>query len=169
MRDADAVLEDWFVGEVGGEAMFWVLAQRSEPEHARKWLALAEVESQVAGRIAAVMASRNQAIPECTQDFDRARARCDAVSGRSWPELMQWLQEIAADALNEMRADAARLPAELIAMGDLVVAHERALVEFAELEMAGRGTDSLRPVQKFLSLLSGRAGREHVVGDDVIQ
>jgi hypothetical protein len=153
MREADAVLEDWYVGEVGGEATFWVLAQRSEPEHARKWLALAEVESQVAGRLAAVMASRNRSIPGCAQDVDRARDRCDALRGRSWPELMLWLRELAADALDEMRADAARLPAELIATGDLVVAHERALVEFADLEIAGRGTESLRRVQDFLSLL----------------
>jgi hypothetical protein len=66
-------------------------------------------------------------------------------------------------------ADAARLPAELIATGDLVVAHERALVEFAELEIAGRGTESLRPVQEFLSLLCVRAGREHLIDDGVIQ
>jgi hypothetical protein len=150
MFDADAVLEDWYAGEVGGEALFWGLAERSEPDLARKWLALAAVESRVAKHLAHVMASRNLAIPECRDAPARARARCDAVAGNSWAELMQWLKELAAEALSEMRADAARLPAGLSATGDLVVLHEQALVDFAELEIAGGGVDSLRPVREFL-------------------
>jgi hypothetical protein len=170
MRDAAAVVEYWYVGEIGGEAMFWILAQNAEPDHARKWLALAQVESQVAGWLAGVIASRNHRdLPDCSATLACARARCDEVAGRSWPELMQWLEAIAADALIEMQSDAARLPAELIATGDLVVAHERALVEFAELEIAGRGTESLRPLREFIALVSGLAGRQHLLDDLVVQ
>jgi len=171
MWNADAVLKCWYEGEVGGEALFWGLAEAAEPELARKWLSLAEVESRVARMLAGVIASRSQPIPECADDLvrERARARRDAVSGKSWLELMQWLKLIAASALAEMRADAARLPAELSAAGRLVVAHEQALVDFADLEIAGRGAESLRPVTEFLSLLAARPGRQDLVGDRVIQ
>lgn len=151
MRDADAVLEAWYVGEVGGEALFWGLAERAEPALGRKWLALAEIESRVARRLGATLLARDRAIPECRDAPARARARCEAVAGKSWAELMRWLKDHAADVLSEMRTDAARLPVELSAIGAMVVAHEQALVDFAAMEIDGRGEDSLRPVREFLS------------------
>ena len=51
-----------------------------------------------------------------------------------------------------MLLEARTLPAALEAIGCLVVAHERALVEFARLERAGDGSHSLRPIHAFLAV-----------------
>jgi hypothetical protein len=148
---AHAVLQSWYVGEVGGEALFWGLAQRAQPERARKWLALAQVEARVGRYLAETLLLRRHTLPSCDTQPARARERCDAVAGKSWPELMQWLEIIACDALVEMRADAALLPEDLRETGDYVLAHEQALIDFARLELAGHGGASLRPIETFLT------------------
>ena len=63
---------------------------------------------------------------------------------------MQWLKALAAEVLREMQTDAARLPATLRETGEQVVAHEAALLAFADRELSGRA-DSLQPVREFLS------------------
>lgn len=151
MRDADAVLEDWYVGEMGGEALFWGLAERAEPDQARKWLALAEIESLLARRLAAILLARDRPIPECLDASAKASVRWDAVAGKTWPEQMRWLREIAAAALSQMQIDAAHLPVSLGATCELVLAHEIALMDFAQAEIDGRAQDSLRPVRELLS------------------
>lgn len=150
MRDDDAILKAWYAGEVGGEALFSTLAKRAPPEAARKWLALAAVEAAVASRLAAVLASRHVPIPLIEHAQQRAQQRCDAIAGEPWPQTMRWLYGIAAAALHKMRAAAAELPAELEAIGDLVVRHEAALVAFAERELAGDEAHSLQPIEAFL-------------------
>jgi len=151
MSDADAVLVDWYTGEIGGEALFWGMAEAAEPERSRKWLALAEVESRVARRLAETLHARGRPIPECPEQPGIARARCVELAGKTWPEQMQWLKEIAVDALREMRVDAGTLPESLGPLGEFVLAHEIALVDFAQSELDGRGQVSLQPIREFVS------------------
>ncbi len=154
MRNEGAILTGWYAGEVGGEALFTAQAAAAPPDAARKWLALARVEAAVAARLAAVMAERRIPIPDIENAAVRARQRCEATAGKSWPEVMQWLHRLAAAALEEMQADAAALPVELEPVAKLVVEHETALVAFAERELAGDAAASLRPVETFLGALA---------------
>jgi hypothetical protein len=151
MREASVVLSVWYLGEVGGEAFFWQLAQQADHLAARKWLALADVEARVAARLAAVLAARQIPIPDATVSRGDDRAEAAAASGRSWIELMRWLERFAGEALTEMQAEAASLPAELAAIGALVVRHEAALLAFARLELPGHGEGSLAPIREFLA------------------
>jgi hypothetical protein len=150
MHEADAIVTDWYAGEVGGRALFSELARRAAPHAARKWLALARVEELVAARLASALAARQVPIPALEDPDHRARQRCQAVAGKSWPQTMRWLQLIVVAALHEMRIEAAGLPPALEDLGTLVVRHETALLEFAELELAGDATNSLRPIEAFL-------------------
>jgi hypothetical protein len=150
MREPSDVLREWYTGELGGEAIFWELAQRAEPDEARKWLALAELESRIAVRLAAVLAARQIPVPDIDSGRPSALELADASIRRPWTESMRWLERLADEALGEIQADAAGLPEELAAIGSLVVRHEAALVAFARLELAGRGDDSLRPVRECL-------------------
>jgi hypothetical protein len=43
------------------------------------------------------------------------------------------------------------LPPDLVAVGDLIVRHEVALLSFAERELRGGGGDSLAPIRQFLA------------------
>jgi hypothetical protein len=150
MHDIKVILTGWYAGEVGGEALFAQLARRAEPEQARKWTSLAQVEARVAARLAAAMAQLRLPIPTLEYADRRAAERCQAVADKTWMETMQWLQALVDSALRRMRADAAGLPETLAAIGVLVVRHEAALLEFAELELAGQGAGSLGPIEAFL-------------------
>jgi hypothetical protein len=150
MRHVDAVLTEWYAGEVGGKALFVALAQAGGPNVAGKWLALAAVENAVAATLSAALTARRIPFPRLDHVDARARQRCESVAGQSWPQTMQWLRRIANDALGHMRRDAAVLPPELESLGRMVVRHELALVSFAELELAGH-PQSLEPIDAFLS------------------
>ena len=151
VREPGAVLADWYTGELGGEALFWQLASGAEPTAARKWLALAEVEARVATRLVPALLELGLEIPDGASSVVSARARSGAMAVTPWLGQMQWLEDIAQEALDAMALEARTLPAALAAIGCLVVAHEQALVDFARLERAGDGTHSLRPIHAFLA------------------
>ena len=91
-------------------------------------------------------------IPDGASSVISARARSEAMAATPWLGQMHWLEDIAQEALDSMSLEARTLPAALAAIGCLVVAHERALVEFARLERAGDGSHSLRPIHAFLAV-----------------
>jgi hypothetical protein len=151
MQNETAILNGWYLGELGGAALFGQLARLSDTETAPKWSALERVERRVAGRLAEILEARGVAVPHGDRVDERARERVAAIHGRGWPETMRWLRSIAAEALEEMRAEAERLPADLTDIGALVLRHEEALIAFAERELAGDGAHSLQPIDAFLS------------------
>ena len=152
MAEVDEILSGWYAGEVGGNALFSNLARGAVGERRAKWRALASVEAQVAVALAAAMHARRIPVPVPPAESvdERARQRCAAIAGSSWLETMQWLHDLAAAALVDMSSAAARLPAPLAGIGDLVVRHEVALVAFADLELSGRSGGSLQPIASFL-------------------
>jgi hypothetical protein len=154
MREVDAILTGWYSGEVGGNALFSTLAGEWSVAAADKWRALAAVEATVASSLATVLRAQGIPLPVDAGVEERARRRCDAIAGKSWPETMHWLHHIAEVALEKMRADAGRLPPELSTVGDLVVRHEIALLDFAALELAGRPAESLPRLEAFLGSLA---------------
>jgi hypothetical protein len=157
MRDTSTVLADWYDGEIGGEALFWRLAEQGSPAAAPKWLALAAIEGHVAARLLTAIGNCGFAVPDTAATLAGARERADAVAAGNWRQSMEWLRSIALEALAEMSVEARQLPTDLAALGALVVRHEQVLVEFAELELAGRGSVSLRPVDALLATLRSRA------------
>jgi hypothetical protein len=151
MSAADDILIKWYLGELGGHALFAQLEKVAAPDPASKWAALCRVEQRVASGLAAALLARQVGIPVPQNVESVARARCAKVAGKSWIETMQWFHAIAADALQRMQADADRLPTDLAEAGKLVVRHERALLAFAELELAGKGSQALEPIEAFLA------------------
>jgi hypothetical protein len=152
MNLAEEILVKWYLGELGGYALFMQLGSGSPPEAAAKWLALSRVEQAVASGVAAALLKRKVRVPVPENLEARARSRCAKVVGKSWIETMQWFRTVAADALRRMKADANRLPADLATVGELVVRHEEALLAFADLELAGRASEALIPIEKFLGI-----------------
>jgi hypothetical protein len=151
--DSD-ILTKWYVGELGGHALFLQLVVDATPQAASKWAALGRVEQGVAFALADALEKRRICVPVAQNLESRARTRCAAVTGKSWIETMHWFRTIAADALQRMTADALVLSPDLASVGDLMVRHERALLSFAELELAGRGSESLVIIEEFLDGMS---------------
>jgi hypothetical protein len=129
--------------------MFLALAASCpDRERARKWEALAALEHETAGRIAKVLGAGQAPLPSGVDGNDEGEARIAGLSGRRWDEQMTWLKDIAADALESMSREAALFPSEMRQLVEFVLAHERALVEFATRELAGSDNDSLRAVHR---------------------
>ena len=145
------VIADWYAGEIGGEALFWHLAEAAGPGPAPKWLALAALEARLAEHLLYVLLADGVAVPATAASLDRARMRAAAVAPRPWPGQMAWLEELARDALATMQRAAAVLPDRFAATGALVVRHEAALLEFARRELAGDAAGSLDPIEAFLA------------------
>lgn len=152
MRSPDGIVAEWYCGEVGGAALFGLLASRAAPTDALKWQALKAVESRMNQRLAETLNIRGVPLPDTSHLAQRAHQRCEPLRNLSWNDSMHWLHEIADAALVRMRSDAATLPAELAAVGDLVVAHEIALLEFALRELApSEAARSLQPIEDFMA------------------
>jgi len=150
MPNVNAILSRWYAGEVGGEALFAQMAKQAAPQAADKWLVLAQLEARVASRLMDILSARGLPTPTLHDVERRAQERCEAVAGKSWAETMQWLRTLAGGALQKMRTEADQLPESLAPIGALVVRHEAALLEFADMELAGNGMQSLHAVTLLL-------------------
>jgi len=148
---AAAVLGEWYSGEVGGEALFWRLAELAGPDATRKWLALASVEARVAERLLQVLLEHDLPVPPTVESLEWARSRADAYAPRPWREQMAWLATVAQQALDTMRREAAGLAPPFAAIGAVVVRHEELLVEFARRELGGDAEGCLALVEEFLA------------------
>ena len=148
---AAAVLGDWYTGEVGGEALFWRLAELAPPDAAGQWLALAAVEGRVAERLLHVLLGHDLPVPSTEASLEWARSRAEATARRLWRDQMTWLGEIAEEALDSMRRDAAALAPPFTAIASLVLRHEELLVEFAERELSGDASGARALAEEFLA------------------
>lgn len=149
--EAATVLGEWYTGEVGGEALFWRLAELAEPIAARKWLALAAVEARVGERLLQVLLAHELPVPPTSVSLEWAESRAQANAPRLWRDQMGWVEALASEALGSMRREAATLAPSFASIGALVVRHEELLVEFARRELRGDGADSLALVDEFLA------------------
>jgi hypothetical protein len=157
VKAVNDVLVKWYLGEVGGHALFTQLAVSANSDVADKWTTLAKVEELVRTRLSRVLTARGVTVPQAADVQVRAQERCAAIVRRTWIETMQWLRVIADKALQEMQADAKQLPPDLVATGDMVVRHEAALLSFAEIEMQGGNANSLFPIHRFLTEFQTRS------------
>ena len=153
VRDiALATLHEWYRGEVGGEALFLALdVVATDREQGAKWRTLAALECATKQLLASAIMQLDGQLPTSQPDPDLAPERVAALAGKSWPELMHWLERIAADALEVMTREAGTLPAELATTGAWVLDHERALIDFARRELAGATANSLDCTQAMLA------------------
>lgn len=148
---AATILGEWYTGEVGGEALFWRLAELAAPEAAGKWLALAAVEARVGERLLHVLLSHDLPVPPTCASLEWARTRAEANARRPWREQVAWLGEIAQEALDSMRREATTLGPPFAPISAIVLRHEELLVEFAQRELGGDSAGALALVEEFLA------------------
>ena len=139
-----ATLHEWYRGEIGGEALFLALdVAATDRNQGAKWRTLAALECATKDLLASAITQLDGRLPPPQPDPDLAPERIAALAGKSWPDVMRWLEHIAADALETMASEAGTLPAELATTSAWVLDHERALIEFARRELAGATAHSL--------------------------
>lgn len=153
MQQANDIVFEWYLGEIGGRALFSTLAKAASPDEAAKWHMLAEVEAVMGARLWQALSARGAHPPEQVEADVRARAqaRCQVIAGATWLQTMEWLRTLVIRALQRMQDQARELPPELAPIGDLIVRHEVALLAFAERELRKEGNDPLAPIRQFIA------------------
>jgi hypothetical protein len=149
MREYDELLLDAYRGEVLGSVLFGAMAAAATDDRQREQLqALQRVEARTAGRLRdLVEAAGLDAGTE--QPTTAALQLAEATRGGDWSEFLTTLRA----ALPPFLANFERLRTiggDEPVLEDLV-AHERAIDRFAELELEGRHADAIDVLEMHLA------------------
>jgi hypothetical protein len=151
-----ATLREWYLGEVWGEAAFLALAGAARDDvSAEKWRGLAALEVATRERIGRSIRELGGTPPPIEPQPDLTASRVRELAGKPWPDLMRWVERMAAEALDVMTRESVSLPAQLAPTVTWALDHERALLEFARQELAGDGARSLDRAREMLVMASG--------------
>ncbi|MBP0588455.1 hypothetical protein J8I87_01730 [Paraburkholderia sp. LEh10] len=143
-----------YEGELFGEAWFAAMAADAmAPDRRRKLAAMAQLEYQTRMRMMPLVTRLGiTGIDEAAQREKGIRLAREHA-GQSWPAFISWfIEEIArfVTLYDEMERTSTEEDAAILAE---LARHERALLEFARLEAAGRPDRSL---ERVLALLDNR-------------
>jgi hypothetical protein len=140
----------WFKayqGEVTGEVLFGVVAALSEdPEQRRKMEVLARLETRTKEACVPALERIGMSAAADPQTVDDARALGQAAATLAWTDLLASFEPITTQFVRLYQRIGEVSPADR-AESELLVAHERALCEFARREIAGRSQDSLELIE----------------------
>jgi hypothetical protein len=151
-RDCTTYLEERFQGEVYGEAIFRVMAERcGDPGNARKLRVLEQLERETKEVLRPAV--REAGLPGIESE---EQLRAGALLGAKlapvpWPMLMVGLKKELLGFVALFEKSEALAPPGRKALFRHVTDHERALLEFVEREIAGApAEESLAPIVAIL-------------------
>jgi hypothetical protein len=146
--------------EVNGEATYLAAARFTRrPDRQAKWQALAELETLMKERIAAAIASSGPGVAERQLDAGLGRAVGFVLAFLPWRFMLHGLRVVTRHTMRFWQRLEREHPEEDPRLLADLVAHERAQVEFAERELAGREGRSLELVLDLLGAAGRRIGR----------
>jgi hypothetical protein len=148
-----AALQEFYQGEILGEAMFDSMLQSALDESERYKLALMlQLETETKARLRPALAAQGLPLQEDPQMRPRGQQFAKGLAGASWSEKMRALADsISETYLPRYRELTATLPPHLRAIGQSMVAHEMALLEMARRELGGESHHSDEPVRELLA------------------
>ena len=147
-----AALQEFYQGEILGEAMFDAMLKSASNESERYKLALMlQLETETKARLRPHLAAQGLALQEDPQMRPRGEQEARELERANWSEKMGALaNSLSQTWLPRYRELTATLPPPLRAVGESMVAHEQALLEMAQREVAGDSERSDEPVRKLL-------------------
>jgi hypothetical protein len=159
MGEYDDLLIEAYRGEVLGAALFGAMAD-TEADHGRReqLAALRDVEAQTASRLHAL--AETSGIDAGSDDSPRSDGVGLAVGARDqpWHDFLRSLRSALPSYLeNFERLQAIGAPGDPILVE--LVAHERAIDRFAELEVDGRSAEALAVLRGHLDASRAAAPR----------
>ena len=149
-------LEEFFQGEVTGEALFHCLAESfDDSEHRYQMRVMEQLERETKELLRANVVRVGGDANESAAARDRGVAQAKAIAVMPWAKFMHIFQR-------EVRKFVARFeeverigPSEDAQLLAAVTAHEKALLAFSELETSGAG-DPLQPIVALLKAVPAR-------------
>ena len=138
----------YFEDEISGEAYFYGLAEHFAERD--KTILLARVERRAAETVRPLLHKYGLEPREESAIHDQGRSYVEVHRSYSWHEFMTYIIKRYPGYLDDF-ADLENLaPAEDLPALNILTEHEVAVIEFAEMELAG-DPDSLIPLNRYLA------------------
>jgi len=139
-------------GEVYGEAVFAAMADAElDPDARYKWRVLEALERETKEYLARELHARGHAAKESEEKRREGEKLGRILVAAPRPMFMTGFRAEVVRFVDEYERAEASVPADGLAIARHVTAHERAILEFIDRELANRKADSAEPVLAFLS------------------
>jgi hypothetical protein len=141
-----AVNEFFYQGEVLGEAVFaCYVGLETDPSRRYKWVTCLQLETETKARLRPFLTRLGLSVAQ--NDVTQSVAGfANTFAEKSWQQHMEELKSITDFYLEKFRAIEAAAPADERDIARAMVIHESALNNFARLELANDGQNSLADV-----------------------
>ena len=150
--DYETYLEERFQGEVYGEAVFRAMAEHSDdPGRVRKLRVLEQLERETKERLLPALREAGSVAEESAERVAEGEALGAEMAKAPWLDLMRGFQQQLGPLIADFERAEALAPAGREDLLQHVTAHERALLAFADGEVAGNDSNAnLEPVVALL-------------------
>ena len=145
-------LQEFYQGEILGEAMFDAMLRSARSESERYKIALMlQLETETKARLRPFLVAEHLPLQEDPQMRPQGEQFARELESATWNEKMQALAEsVCKTWVPRYRELTDSLPPRLRALGESMVTHEQALLEMARRELAGELDRSDEPVRDLL-------------------
>ena len=141
-----------FQGEVYGEALFQAMAEaEADPETRWKWRVLETLERETKEYLDRALRARGHEVKPSDENWAQGLKLGKRLAAVPRAVFMPGLRGEVVKFVAEYEAAEALAPADGRAIAQHVTAHERAILDFTDLELAGRGSESTAPVLALLA------------------
>lgn len=147
-----------WVGEIQGELFFDTLARAEVGAPRKKWETLAALERVTGRRMATVLRARDVALAPPGAG-GQLLAAAQAYATLPFAEAVSSMRPILLTAIDKFEALLAQAPAAEREAMQFLVDHERAILNFVDLEAAGHGDASLDAARALIA--QGEAEETH--------
>ena len=146
MTDATTLWRQAFEGEALGEALFRTMAERTSDDDRRAKLdVLRRLEGSTRDLVRPVLEQLGIPTDGEAEAAASGATFAEAAAAQPWPELLASFPANTAKYAAMYRELRDLVDVEHVPVVDALIAHEEALCEFSELELAG-DTDPTRPI-----------------------
>ncbi len=136
-----------YQGEILGEVLFEDMLQYfDEPHHKYKIASLLQLESETKARLRPLVLRLGIDPAELEESHHAGHQFAASLKGLNWAETMEKLRDGVQPYVDRYTEIVAISPPEHQAVAASMVSHERSLIRFAELELAGETERSLDDV-----------------------
>lgn len=136
-----------YQGEILGEVLFdQMLYLFDDKEIQYKIFVLMQLETETKARLRPFMVSLGLDFKEQAAFRDIGMQMAEAMKGKSWHEVMSIIIDAVKPAVQQYKEIASIAPPQYSKLAESMVVHEQSIVDFAELELAGKSEESINVI-----------------------
>ena len=140
-------LEEYYQGEVLGEAFFEAALRKFEQEEQQyKICSLLQLETETKARLRPYIIALGGSVEELDSSREAGRELAKSLSEENWTEFLLTLNQ-AGEPLTERQREVAKIaPKQFRELADSMRIHGESIQSFSEKELAGDGMNSITDV-----------------------